>query len=149
MSEGRDILSRSENETLEIGGRIGKACTGGELISLIGPLGAGKSVVARGIAHGMGVEGTVRSPSFNLMREYHGRLIFQHWDLYRLDGGFAELGLLESVKDSAVVAVEWADRWPTLDQYCTGKIYLDFGEGETDRCVRWEGIIPGLSEQQR
>ena len=143
MSERRTILSRSEDETLEIGKRVGGACIGGELISLVGPLGSGKSVLARGMARGVGVEGPVRSPSFNLMREYRGRLIFRHWDLYRLEGGFRELGLVESVEDDALVVVEWAERWPELDRYCTGIIYMSHGERENERSLIVTGDIPG------
>ncbi len=145
MSERRTILSRSEDETLEIGKRVGGACIGGELISLVGPLGSGKSVLARGMARGVGVDGPVRSPSFNLMREYRGRLIFRHWDLYRLGGGFRELGLVESIEDDALVVVEWAERWTALDRYCTGTIYLSHGERENERSLTLTGAIPGAS----
>jgi tRNA threonylcarbamoyladenosine biosynthesis protein TsaE len=145
VAEGGRILSGSEEETLELGRRIGEACSGGELIGLVGPLGAGKSVIARGIARGLEITGKVRSPSFNLMREYHGCLVFRHWDLYRLVGGFETLGLLESVEDDAVVVVEWADRWESLERYCTGVVIIDYGEGETERSIKWEGEVPGLS----
>ncbi len=128
MTEGLSNISRSEHETLEIGKRIGDACTGGECISLVGPLGSGKSVLTRGIARGLGIKGTVRSPSFNLMREYSGRLILKHWDLYRLEGGFRELGLLESVDNESVVVIEWAERWDELESFSTGIIYLDYGD---------------------
>ncbi len=144
MAAKEKIFSRSEDDTLEIGGIVGDECEGSELILLIGPLGSGKSVLARGIARGLGIEGTVRSPSFNLMREYSGRLILRHWDLYRLDSGFKSLGLLESVEDGAVVLVEWAERWPELDKYCTGIINLDYGDKETDRILIFTGRIPGI-----
>ena len=146
MCESVAIVSRSEEETLDLGKRIGSACSGGELIGLIGPLGSGKSVLARGIARGLGVMGPVRSPSFNLMRQYRGRLIYRHWDLYRLESGYAELGLLESVEDTAVVAVEWADKWDLLRAICSGSIYIDYGDGKTDRLVRRAGNVPGFAE---
>lgn len=147
MADAERTISHSEDETLEIGRRIGKACSGGELIGLIGPLGAGKSVLARGIARGLGIEGPVRSPSFNLMREYTGRLVYRHWDLYRLDKGFETLGLLESVNDDTLVVVEWADRWLELSKYLTGRVDLDFGDSETDRIIWWTGEVPGVSGQ--
>ena len=141
-----ELVTKSETETDELGARIGSACKGGELISLIGPLGAGKSVLARGIARGLGIEGAVRSPSFNLMREYSARLTLRHWDLYRLEGGYRELGLLESVDDESVVIVEWADHWDHLKKYSTGTIFIDYGKKETDRNIRWTGEVPGLTE---
>jgi tRNA threonylcarbamoyladenosine biosynthesis protein TsaE len=141
-----ELVSRSEDETLSIGERIGCACVGGELIGLVGPLGSGKSVLAKGIAKGLGVAGTVRSPSFNLMREYTGRLILRHWDLFRLDGGFEGLGLLESVDDSAVVLVEWAERWAGLSKYLTSTINMEYGDEETVRILRWTKTVPGLND---
>ena len=130
---------------MELGARIGEACSGGELIRLIGPLGAGKSIIARGIARGLGIEGPVRSPSFNLMREYHGRLILRHWDLYRLDDGFSSLGLLESVDDDSVVIVEWAEKWQLLEKYASGTILINYSDSEQCREILWEGRVPGLS----
>lgn len=146
MSETRKITSTSENRTLEIGRAIGTACVGSELICLVGPLGSGKSVLARGIARGLGIEGPVRSPSFNLMREYSGRLIFRHWDLYRLDGGFESLGFHDSVGNDCVVVVEWAERWKELEEFCTGRISLEYGDKETDRILEFAGSIPGIEK---
>jgi len=141
MKDEIRIVSVSEEETLGFGTKIGEACLGGELILLKGPLGAGKSVMARGIARGLGVKGTVRSPSFNLMREYVGRLIFRHWDLYRLDGGFKELGIPESIEDDAVVVVEWADRWNELDRFACAIIEMDYGETESERKIFYTGDV--------
>jgi tRNA threonylcarbamoyladenosine biosynthesis protein TsaE len=144
MAERNEIISRSEDETFRIGNVIGKSMSGGELICLTGPLGTGKTVLARGIARGLDISGPIRSPSFNLMREYTGRLILRHWDLYRLDGGFESLGLLESVSDDAVVVVEWAERWEILDSICTACISLNYGASDTDRDIRWIGDLVKL-----
>jgi tRNA threonylcarbamoyladenosine biosynthesis protein TsaE len=138
------IVSKSERETENLGATIGSSCSGGELLRLIGPLGSGKSVLARGVARGLGVSGVVRSPSFNLMREYQGCLTLRHWDLYRLDRGFESLGLLESVEDEAVVLVEWAERWGVLERRASGTIFMDYGDAETVRTIKWEGNVPGL-----
>jgi len=146
MADTGKIVSWSEEETLDLGRRIGEVCSGAELIGLIGPLGAGKSVLARGIARGIGIDGPVRSPSFNLMREYKGRIILRHWDLYRLEGGFDTLGLLESIDDSASVVVEWADRWSGLKNHLTGTIYMQFGNTETERIITLAGEIPGATK---
>ncbi|MCX6645272.1 MAG: tRNA (adenosine(37)-N6)-threonylcarbamoyltransferase complex ATPase subunit type 1 TsaE [bacterium] len=120
---------------------MGKSLQGGELISLTGPLGSGKTVLARGIARGLAIDGPIRSPSFNLMREYHGRLILRHWDLYRLDSGFESLGLVESVSDDSVVIVEWAERWCGLDKFCTLNVNLNYGDSETNRVIRMTGDL--------
>jgi tRNA threonylcarbamoyladenosine biosynthesis protein TsaE len=143
--ETANLVSGSEEETIVIGETIGHACRGGEMIGLIGPLGAGKSVLTRGIARGLGIDAAVRSPSFNLMREYKGRLVLRHWDLFRLDSGFESLGLLESVDDDALVVVEWAEKWNTLERYMTGSIFMIYGDAETVRIINWTGHVPGLN----
>ncbi len=144
LVERIQIISQSEEETLEIGKKIGIECSGGEVFLLSGPLGAGKSVLARGIARGLGIDGTVRSPSFNLMREYNGNLILKHWDLYRLDDGFRELGMVDSITDDAVVVIEWADRWSELDRIGSGSITMDYGTSETERILDISGDVPGV-----
>lgn len=140
----KEIMSRSESETVEIGRKIGTLLAGGEMILLKGPLGAGKSVIARGIARGLGITVPVRSPSFNLMREYVGRLVLRHWDLYRIESGFDELGLAESLDENSAVIVEWADKWSDLIKWASGSIFLDYGENEMERWIRFEGSIPGM-----
>jgi tRNA threonylcarbamoyl adenosine modification protein YjeE len=130
---------------MEIGEKVGRACRGGEILSLSGPLGAGKSVLTKGIAKGLGITGPVRSPSFNLMREYHGRLILRHWDLFRLESGFESLGLLESADDESVVVVEWAEKWITLNKCSTNILYIGYGLEESERTIKYEGNVPGLN----
>ena len=84
----------------------------GDRIALTGPLGAGKTQLAKGFAVGLGVREVVNSPSFTLMAEYEGRLPLFHQDLYRLEGvadAFAG-GLLDERQDLGVTLTEWADR---------------------------------------
>ncbi len=103
-------------ETEELGEWIGRACTGGEIIALVGPLGAGKTCLTRGLARGLGVpEGSTASPTFALIHEYCGRVPVVHVDLYRLDPEASKhLGLEEYLDSAAVTVIEWADRIPTL-----------------------------------
>jgi tRNA threonylcarbamoyladenosine biosynthesis protein TsaE len=79
-----EFISRSEQETFELGFDIGKQLSGGEIILLSGPLGAGKTLLVKGMAHALGVdEDDVSSPSFTLVNPYDGRLRLYHIDLYR------------------------------------------------------------------
>lgn len=105
----------SEAQTRRVGERMAAGLRGGEIIALEGPLGSGKTVFVRGLACGLGVaeEELVASPTFVLLRTYHGRLVVHHVDAYRLKDeseldsfGFDEL----CGEGDAVVAVEWADR---------------------------------------
>ncbi|MHB8458790.1 MAG: tRNA (adenosine(37)-N6)-threonylcarbamoyltransferase complex ATPase subunit type 1 TsaE [Candidatus Limnocylindrales bacterium] len=99
--------------------RLGRSLAGiaepGDLLCLYGDLGAGKTVLAKGVGLGLGVAETVISPSFILMAEYQGRLPLFHLDLYRL-GDAADVvdgGLLDERQSSGVTVVEWAERLGT------------------------------------
>jgi tRNA threonylcarbamoyladenosine biosynthesis protein TsaE len=106
------IHSRSPEETQGIGRRLGMACRGGELIGLVGDLGAGKTCLARGIAVGLDIApSAIVSPSFTLVAEHRGRLPLFHIDLYRLDtDSVDELWLREYLYGDGVAVVEWFDR---------------------------------------
>jgi tRNA threonylcarbamoyladenosine biosynthesis protein TsaE len=103
---------RNKAEMLLLGEKLGELLVGGEVILLNGELGSGKTTLTRGIGRGLGIERGVRSPTFQLLREYPGRLKLHHADLYRI-GGMAEadeLGLDELPNRDGVLVVEWAER---------------------------------------
>ena len=109
----REVITRSAEETFELGRKIGEAINGRKLFLLSGDLGAGKTVFAKGLAAGLEIDpADVTSPSFTLVNSYEGRLRLYHIDLYRLDAGACrELGLEEIFEDeSAIVVIEWAER---------------------------------------
>ena len=113
MVTGPVILSRSPEETLELGRRLAGRLRGGELVALSGPLGAGKSVLARGIGDGLGVTRWRGSPTFVLVHEYQTVPALYHLDLYRLAAAeVEELGLEEYARPDAVLVVEWPERAP-------------------------------------
>ena len=106
-------VTRSEAETHRLGERLGGRLRAGDVVLLSGELGAGKSVLARGIARGMGVEGAVPSPTFTLMTVHRGSLCpLYHMDLYRLKDASAlwESGLEEYVGGDGVTLIEWPER---------------------------------------
>ncbi len=110
-----EFVSHDEQETFALGQRIGEQLSGGEILLLNGPLGAGKTVLVKGIASALGVDAEdVTSPSFTLVNPHHGRLLLYHIDLYRLDEGASAahaVDLGEILTDEeAVVIIEWAER---------------------------------------
>jgi len=107
------INSSSERETLHIGKSISALLHKGDIVCLFGELGSGKTVLAKGIARGLGVEEEVISPTFVLMRPYlKARLPFFHFDLYRLAEArdIMNIGYEEYFYDDGVTVIEWADR---------------------------------------
>ena len=113
MAGSETITTRSEDETVVAGERFAARLKRGDVVLLHGDLGAGKTAFVRGLAKGLGASADdVSSPTFTLIQEYRGPVTLQHVDLYRLKPAEIEgLGLDELTDGSAVVAIEWAERW--------------------------------------
>jgi len=110
------LRSGTPAETRRIGARLGRLLQAGDVLLLQGELGAGKTMLTQGIGQGLKVQEPVKSSSFVLMNEYHGRLTVYHADLYRLNDPLevAELAL-EEVAAPGVLIVEWPERaWEEL-----------------------------------
>jgi len=108
-----EILSHSEADTEAIGRAIGLAGRAGDVVGLVGPLGAGKTRLVKGIASGLAVaeNNEVKSPTFVIIREHAGRLRIFHIDAYRLSGPAElwSLGLEEMLSQAGLIVVEWAE----------------------------------------
>ncbi len=118
------------DDTVRLGVALGEALPGG-VVALLGPLGAGKTTMVQGMAAGLGMADTrsVRSPSFALVRIHEqGRLPLVHVDFYRLGDPdeLIELGLDDWMRGNAVVAVEWADRFPDWMEHATLTVELEY-----------------------
>ncbi len=107
-----EIVSNSAEQTRKIGMKLGKLAASGDVILLVGSLGAGKTCLTQGIAHGLGIHEYTASPTFVLVREYRGKLPLYHIDLYRLDKieEVTQLGLDDYLYGNGVCVVEWADK---------------------------------------
>ena len=120
------ITTTSEGETETLARRLGAAARPGDVVALVGELGAGKTAFVRGLAAGLGVgEGEVVSPTFTMVAEHRGRLPLYHIDLYRLDpGGSDLLPVREYAYGQGMTAIEWFDRLPpdALDAYLLVRI---------------------------
>ena len=106
------IESRSPHETKSWGRRLASILEGGELLGLIGDLGAGKTVFIKGLASGLSLrEEDILSPTFTMIQEHHGRFPLYHIDLYRLEEAtLDDLGLREYLFSEGIAAVEWFER---------------------------------------
>lgn len=111
----RTLVTHSAEETRALGAALGVAAFPGAVLAVSGDLGAGKTVLAKGLGEGLGVPTRMQSPTFVIVQSHpDGRLPLWHCDLYRL-GDAAEienLGLDDLVGVDGVVVIEWADRFP-------------------------------------
>lgn len=120
----------SPEATQELAEALGRAARAGDVILLQGPLGAGKTCFAQGFARGLGVRTVVKSPTFVLVTQHHGRVPLTHVDLYRIEGAHSldELGL-EERGEGTVLLVEWGEKLAT--RLSDGLVVtIDVGEGD-------------------
>jgi tRNA threonylcarbamoyladenosine biosynthesis protein TsaE len=143
-SEG-SLRTAAPHETRAIGMALGSHARAGSLVALIGPLGAGKTELAKGVAEGLGVSSVVNSPTFVLMNEHVGRLRLFRIDAYRLDDPDEALaaGLFDDRQASGVAVVEWADRLG--DRLPPERLELTLvpePDGSDRRRISWRAVGP-------
>jgi tRNA threonylcarbamoyladenosine biosynthesis protein TsaE len=143
----RLVVTRDAAETRALGSALASAARPGDMISLVGDLGAGKTQFAKGFGAGLGITDTIVSPSFVLMAEYRGRLPLFHVDLYRLADAAEALagGLIDDRQAEGVTLVEWAERLAEALPDDRLDIVID-GSGDEPRRIK---IQPGSDAYAR
>jgi tRNA threonylcarbamoyladenosine biosynthesis protein TsaE len=108
----RELISESADDTLKLGIELGKNARPGDVFALSGDLGCGKTVLAKGIALGMGIEDEITSPTFALLEIYHTEPELYHFDLYRIEtpDELDQLFFEEYWEGEGVSIIEWAER---------------------------------------
>lgn len=131
------IQTHSAAATEAFGARLAALLATGDVVGLVGPLGAGKTALVRGIARGLGVEeGVVHSPTFLSATEYAGRLPLAHVDLYRHEEHLPHPDWLAEILDGDRVAVvEWFERLGTSAPSDVLHVEIGYGAGEDDRVL--------------
>ena len=116
----------------------------GDLLVLVGGLGAGKTAFAQGLGTGLGVTETITSPTFALVQSYSGRLDMHHLDVYRLQqlNEALELGLAELLDDDAVVMIEWGDTIAPVLPHDYLEVRLTQGESAESRVIEFVATGP-------
>ncbi|ERL05706.1 hydrolase, P-loop family [Mitsuokella sp. oral taxon 131 str. W9106] len=137
--------THSPEETEGLAELVGKRIREGTVLCLVGDLGAGKTLFVKSLARTLGVEGSVTSPTFNLMHVYDGICPIYHFDLYRLkrEEELDEIGFYEyteNAQDSeGLVIIEWPDKFPS----CMPKDYVEVRivqTGETERALTFSSV---------
>ena len=105
------VRTRSVEDTKSLAAAMAELAQPGDLLLLVGDLGAGKTTFTQGFAAALGISEPVTSPTFTLAREYHGRLLLHHLDVFRLDqvSEVLDLGLPELLDSDGVILIEWGD----------------------------------------
>ena len=106
------IETNSPEETFELGRQLGQKATAGEVYTLIGDLGVGKTVLTQGIAKGLGIDEPISSPTFTIVQVYEsGRIPFYHFDVYRIGDveEMDEIGFDDYVYGEGLTMIEWAN----------------------------------------
>jgi len=152
-AKNSQLVTRSAEETQDLGKRIATYLKPGTILGLEGELGAGKTTLIQGICEGLGVKEKVVSPTFVLMHVYQGKIPVYHFDLYRLETkDLADLGWEEYLEGQGISLVEWVDRasgaafpFPHLH------ITIEYGESPDTRKLTFnpvETVVPWLKDLQ-
>lgn len=135
----------SPEETLAFGEELGKKAKPGQVYTLIGDLGVGKTVLTQGIAQGLGIEEPICSPTFTIVQEYHtGRMPFYHFDVYRIGcvEEMDEIGFEDYVYGDGLTMIEWANLIEEIlpEQYYRITIEKDLEKGFDYRKITVEEV---------
>ena len=128
------IETNSEQQTYDLGVRIGQKARAGDVFTLVGDLGVGKTVFTKGLAWGLGIEEPVNSPTFTIVQIYEeGRLPLYHFDVYRIGDveEMEEIGYEDYIYGEGVSLIEWANLISEIlpEHYTEMKIEKDLEKG--------------------
>ena len=135
------IISKSTEDTEQIGALIAEKLCGNEVIALFGGLGMGKTAFTRGLCRGLGVNDGVSSPTFALVNEYHGKYNIYHFDMYRVTSweDLYSTGFFDYL-DNGVLVIEWSENIEGALPENAIRINISKGDSDDDRTFEIEGV---------
>ena len=147
------VETRSPEETFALGEKIGRTALPGQIYTLTGDLGVGKTVLTQGVAAGLGIREAVSSPTFTIVQVYEeGRLPFYHFDVYRIGDieEMEEIGYDDYFFGNGVCLIEWAELIADIlpEEHISIKIEKDLSQGFDYRRITVEGL-PDEGESDR
>ena len=134
----KSIISQSARDTQRFGRELGANALSGDVVCLIGPMGAGKTTFTQGFAEGLGIplSVTIASPTFTIVSEHHeGRIPLYHFDFYRIEREeeLLNIGISEYFDQNAVSIIEWPDLFPDVVPHKHIEVHFDLCESPTER----------------
>lgn len=137
--------TRSAEETFALGKRIGEQARAGEVYTLVGDLGVGKTVFTQGLAEGLGIKEPISSPTFTIVQVYEdGRLPFYHFDVYRIGDveEMDEIGFEDYIYGEGVSLIEWSNLIEEIlpEKKVEITIEKDLAQGFDYRRIMIEGL---------
>ena len=147
------VETRSPEETFALGEKIGRTALPGQIYTLTGDLGVGKTVLTQGVAAGLRIREAVSSPTFTIVQVYEeGRLPFYHFDVYRIGDieEMEEIGYDDYFFGDGVCLIEWAELIADIlpEEHISIKIEKDLSQGFDYRRITVEGL-PDEGESER
>ena len=145
----KQVMTKNYEETIEYGYKLGMLLECGDVILLAGDLGAGKTTFTKGIGKALGITRVINSPTFTIVKEYHGKYPLYHLDLYRLGSDF---DLEEYFESDGITVCEWPDNVSEIipDEYLMVEIFRTELDERiirfTPKGLRYEKIVGGLDE---
>lgn len=132
------VTIKSEADTRTLGLEIAAKAEPGDVVALVGDLGTGKTALTRYIAEGLGIDSTISSPTFTIVKEYKsGRLPLYHFDVYRLADSeeFYDIGGEDYLYGDGICVIEWADIIQDALPEKTITIHIEYGASPDERII--------------
>ena len=148
----KQVITKTYEETIEYGYKLGKLLCSGDVVLLAGDLGAGKTTFTKGIGKALGITRVINSPTFTIVKEYRGNLPLYHLDLYRLDGLGSDFDLEEYFESDGITVCEWPNNVNEIipNEYLLIEIFrLEFDKRMirfTPKGCKYEKIVGDLDE---
>lgn len=151
MSELIVAYTASVDQTRAMAAAVAEVARPGDLLLLVGDLGAGKTAFSQGFGAGLGVEEQITSPTFALVQGYSGRLHMHHLDVYRLEqiNEALDLGLSELLDDGSVTLIEWGDTITSALPRDYLEVRITFADGPDDRSLELRAVGARWRARQR
>ena len=146
----KEVITNNYEETIEFGYKLGLLLDSGDCLLLAGDLGAGKTTFTKGIGKALGITRVINSPTFTIVKEYHGEHTLYHLDLYRLDGLGSDFDLEEYFESDGITVCEWPNNVSEIipNEYLLIEIFRKENDGRLIRLTpygdRYEKLVGDL-----